>query len=97
MNCHHDNGVHPFPIQTETMARCPEHGITLLWHGDPVTDTQLAAAAAAETRLNDLLNLAEELRGDTHSPPCRAAAQPHLSDGHTRCRRTDCACPCHTR
>ncbi|MFI8438643.1 hypothetical protein ACIGJO_33910 [Streptomyces sp. NPDC079020] len=96
MNCHHRNGVHPFPVETATTARCPEHGITLLWHGDPITDTELSEAAAAETRLDDLLSMAEELRGDTHSAHCRAAALPHLADGHTHCRRADCACSCHT-
>ncbi|MFI8810544.1 MULTISPECIES: hypothetical protein [unclassified Streptomyces] len=96
MKCHHSGGVHDFPVETEDMACCPEHGITLLWHGQPITNTELAQAAAAGAQLDDVLALAEQLRGDTHSTPCRAAQQPHLTDGHDHCRRPDCACPCHT-
>lgn len=25
------SGRHPFPIEDDTGAHCPEHGITLLW------------------------------------------------------------------
>ncbi|MFC9857819.1 MULTISPECIES: hypothetical protein [unclassified Streptomyces] len=97
MKCHHSGGVHDFAIETDSMARCPEHGITLLWHGEPITNTELAEAAAAEARLDDMLALAEQLRGDTHSTPCRAARQPHLADAHDHCRLRDCACVCHIR
>ncbi|MEV5680944.1 hypothetical protein [Streptomyces sp. NPDC052179] len=96
MKCHHENGAHDFPVETDDMAWCPEHGVTLLWHGDPVTNTELAEAAASGARLDDVLNLAEQLRGDTHSAHCRAAQQPHLADGHDHCRRSGCACFCHT-
>ncbi|MEV6081092.1 hypothetical protein AB0L80_39280 [Streptomyces sp. NPDC052069] len=96
MKCHHSGGAHDFPVETDDMARCPEHGVTLLWHGDPITNTELAEAAASGARLDDVLDLAEQLRGDTHSAHCRAAQQPHLTDGHDHCRRPDCACFCHT-
>ncbi|MFE3141725.1 hypothetical protein [Streptomyces scopuliridis] len=36
------SGVHDFPEEDETSAYCPEHGITLLWHGEPITDDDLA-------------------------------------------------------
>ncbi|MEV5688992.1 hypothetical protein AB0L68_38450 [Streptomyces sp. NPDC052164] len=94
MKCHHSGGVHDFANETESMARCPEHGITLLWHGQPITDAELTEATASGARLDDALALAEQLRGDTHSTPCRAAQQPHLADGHDHCQRPDCACPC---
>ncbi|MFI8433209.1 hypothetical protein ACIGJO_05595 [Streptomyces sp. NPDC079020] len=97
MKCHHADGVHDFAVETDTMARCDEHGITLLWHGDPITAAELAAAAAALSRLDDALDVAERLRADDHSTSCRAAQQPHLADGHAYCRRTDSACACHPR
>ncbi|MCX4681897.1 hypothetical protein OG413_42620 [Streptomyces sp. NBC_01433] len=97
MKCHHSGGVHDFAIETDGMTRCPEHGVTLLWHGNPITDAELKTAAAVESRMDEALALVEAARTDTRSAPCRAAAdQPHLSDGHTACRRPGCACSCHT-
>ncbi|MCX4675513.1 hypothetical protein OG413_09310 [Streptomyces sp. NBC_01433] len=97
MKCHHSGGVHDFAIETDGMTRCPEHGVTLLWHGEPITDAELAGTAAAWTRLDEELAAAEAARSDTYSAVCRAAAeQSHLADGHTACRRPGCACPCHS-
>lgn len=33
--CYADGGVHEFPLEDDTGAHCPEHGITLLWHDRP--------------------------------------------------------------
>ncbi|WP_228182006.1 hypothetical protein [Streptomyces anulatus] len=33
--CYADGGAHEFPVEDDTGAHCPEHGITLLWHGTP--------------------------------------------------------------
>ncbi|MCX4677050.1 hypothetical protein OG413_17365 [Streptomyces sp. NBC_01433] len=97
MKCHHADGSHEFPVETEDMAWCPEHEVTLLWHGEPITDAELKTAAAVESRMDEALALAEEARADTQSAHCRAAAgQPHLPDGHVACWRPGCACPCHT-
>ncbi|MET9517051.1 hypothetical protein [Streptomyces sp. NPDC002994] len=30
-------GDHQFPDEDDTGARCDEHGVTLLWHGPPIT------------------------------------------------------------
>ncbi|MCI3226333.1 hypothetical protein [Streptomyces sp. NP-1717] len=35
-------GDHAFPIEDDAGAYCPEHGITLLFHGDPITPDDLA-------------------------------------------------------
>ncbi|MFD7313985.1 hypothetical protein [Streptomyces sp. NPDC056730] len=34
--------THDFPEEDETSAYCHEHGITLLWHGEPITNDDLA-------------------------------------------------------
>ncbi|GAA3489684.1 hypothetical protein [Streptomyces cremeus] len=39
---------HPFPYEDETTARCPEHGVTLLWHGEPITADDLAPEASPD-------------------------------------------------
>ncbi len=30
-------GEHEFPVEDTTGAYCEEHGVTLLWHGPPIT------------------------------------------------------------
>lgn len=32
-------GGHDFPEEKPLYAWCAEHGITLLWHGDPIKDS----------------------------------------------------------
>jgi len=32
VRCFADGDVHDFPVEDETGAHCPEHGVTLLWH-----------------------------------------------------------------
>ncbi|MFJ7997283.1 hypothetical protein ACIQ7D_09050 [Streptomyces sp. NPDC096310] len=34
-------GGHDFPYEDDEAAACAEHGITLLWHGPPVTAEDL--------------------------------------------------------
>jgi hypothetical protein len=34
-------GDHEFPDEDDTGARCEEHGVTLLWHGPPITPEDL--------------------------------------------------------
>ncbi|WP_250301991.1 hypothetical protein [Streptomyces sp. A 4/2] len=36
-------GDHAFPYEDNTGAYCEEHGITLLWHGEPITPDDLDA------------------------------------------------------
>ncbi|MFI6701788.1 hypothetical protein ACIBJC_22955 [Streptomyces sp. NPDC050509] len=38
-------GGHDFPHEDDQAARCDEHGITLLWHGPPITDADLTTGA----------------------------------------------------
>ncbi|MFC9653227.1 MULTISPECIES: hypothetical protein [unclassified Streptomyces] len=42
-------GGHDFPYEDETGAYCHEHGVTLLWHGDPVTRDDLSPCPAPST------------------------------------------------
>ncbi|WP_157874275.1 hypothetical protein [Streptomyces sp. AcH 505] len=42
--CATRDGIHTFPYETEVEAFCPEHGVTLLWHGPPITPPDLAGA-----------------------------------------------------
>lgn len=30
--CVSGGASHPFPVEDETGAHCPEHGVTLVWH-----------------------------------------------------------------
>ncbi len=41
--CYADGGAHEYPVEDQTGAHCPEHGVTLLWHTDPPTDSRPAA------------------------------------------------------
>ncbi|MEK8144145.1 hypothetical protein NKH18_26650 [Streptomyces sp. M10(2022)] len=34
-------GLHDFPIEDESGAYCDEHGVTLLWHSDPISEQDL--------------------------------------------------------
>ncbi|PVC81759.1 hypothetical protein DBP12_36545 [Streptomyces sp. CS014] len=33
--CYANGAAHPFPVEDNTGAHCPEHGVTLLWHVEP--------------------------------------------------------------
>ncbi|MEV6473861.1 hypothetical protein [Streptomyces sp. NPDC051657] len=41
--CYGGGDAHPFLVEDDTGAHCPEHGITLLWHGDHVATEQTAS------------------------------------------------------
>ncbi|MFD8965015.1 hypothetical protein ACFV0C_08435 [Streptomyces sp. NPDC059568] len=34
-------GNHDFPVEDEHGARCDIHGVTLVWHGPPITEDNL--------------------------------------------------------
>ncbi|MFE9292338.1 hypothetical protein [Streptomyces niveus] len=36
------SGAHEFPEEDDEGAYCPEHGVTLLYRGDPITPEDLA-------------------------------------------------------
>lgn len=35
-------GQHDFPIEDDSGAYCEEHGVTLIWHGDPIAKDGLS-------------------------------------------------------
>ncbi|WP_217232339.1 hypothetical protein [Streptomyces anulatus] len=41
--CYADGGAHEHPIEDDTGSHCSEHGITLLWHTAPPTDSHPVA------------------------------------------------------
>lgn len=41
-HCYADGIRHDFPVEDSTGAHCPEHGVTLLWHGPPIADADLS-------------------------------------------------------
>ncbi|MEU8892987.1 hypothetical protein [Streptomyces sp. NPDC048442] len=40
-------GGRSHPYEDDSGAYCEEHGVTLLWNGDPITDDDLATPPAA--------------------------------------------------
>ncbi|RDG37290.1 hypothetical protein [Streptomyces corynorhini] len=42
-------GGHDFPEENASLARCDEHGITLLWRGEPAEDSDFPSAPAPLT------------------------------------------------
>ncbi|RPK94386.1 hypothetical protein [Streptomyces sp. ADI98-10] len=86
MRCYAEGDAHDFPVEDETGAYCPDHGVTLLWRGDPITVVDLTEGAGAD------------LGGPAAGPygvVCRSASVSGLPATHALCRRPDCACPCH--
>lgn len=58
------SGVHDFPEEDDAGAYCPEHGITLLYHGDPITPEDLGRT--------------HPRRPERHAlPPAGGGAHPH--------------------
>lgn len=41
MKCVKGDREHDFPIENSLGARCPEHGVTLLFRGDPIVAEEL--------------------------------------------------------
>jgi hypothetical protein len=44
--CIHGGRSHEFPIEGETGAYCKEHGVTLLYYGEPITCEDLTPSTA---------------------------------------------------
>ncbi|MEU5327882.1 hypothetical protein AB0G65_16635 [Streptomyces parvus] len=82
-------GAHDPPGEDETGACCPEHGVTLLWRGDPITPADAAGGSAVV-----LDALAAGADGPC-SVVCRSGLVTDLADVHALCRLPGCACPCH--
>nr|WP_257895207.1 hypothetical protein [Streptomyces anulatus] len=89
MRCFAEGEVHDLPIEGESGAYCPEHEVTLLWRGDPIT-----AADATEGPGADLDGLSAGADGP-YGVVCRSASVSGLPAVHAMCQRPDCACPCH--
>ncbi|MDX3591708.1 hypothetical protein PV749_11295 [Streptomyces sp. ID03-2B] len=89
MRCFAEGGVHESPVEDETGAYCPEHGVTLLWRGDPITAADVSGGSVA-----DLDALSEGAEGPC-SVVCRSALVTDLADVHALCRLPECACACH--
>ncbi|WP_432006839.1 hypothetical protein [Streptomyces parvus] len=84
-----EEGAHESPVEDETGAYCPGHGMTLLWRGDPV-----AAAEGAGGPVVALDALSAGADGPC-SVVCRSGLVTDLADVHALCRLPGCACPCH--
>ncbi|MFJ9887199.1 hypothetical protein ACIQRW_15195 [Streptomyces sp. NPDC091287] len=72
--CYADGGAHPFPVEDDTGAHCPEHGITLLWHDTPGGPAAPELPPRSPTPWQD---------SDRAGPP------PIQQDGGTTMRTTD--------
>ncbi|MER7555262.1 hypothetical protein ABTX86_35565, partial [Streptomyces anulatus] len=48
MRCFAEGEAHDFPIVDGTGAYCPEHEVTLLWRGDPITSADVPQGALAD-------------------------------------------------
>lgn len=89
MRCYVNSDKHEFPVEDQVGACCPDHGVTLLWRGDPIT--------SAETVRGSTFPL-DALSAGTDGPcsvVCRSAQVTDLADVHGLCGLPGCACPCH--
>ncbi|UZI29999.1 hypothetical protein [Streptomyces sp. VB1] len=89
MRCYAEGDAHEVPVEDDTGAYCPEHEVTLLWRGDPITSADVAEGAVV-----DLGGLGAGAAGP-YGVACRSASVTGLADVHALCLRPDCACPCH--
>ncbi|MFE8972217.1 hypothetical protein ACFYM7_02070 [Streptomyces cyaneofuscatus] len=89
MRCYAEGDAHDFPIEDDTGAYCPEHGVTLLRRGEPITGADLAEEA--DTSRDELTAGAD----GPYSVVCRGASVSDLAAAHAVCRQADCGCPCH--
>ncbi|MZF53573.1 hypothetical protein GTX53_06830 [Streptomyces sp. SID5594] len=89
MRCYAEGDAHDFPIQDDTGAYCPEHGVTLLWRGEPITGADLVQEA--DISWGELMPGAD----GRYSVVCRGASVSDLAAAHAVCRQADCGCPCH--
>lgn len=87
MRCYAVADAHDFPVEDDTGAHCPEHGVTLLLRHDVPTSSADGPGAY--------------LGGPTagadgpYSIICRSALVSDLADVHAVCRQSGCACSCH--
>lgn len=89
MRCYAEGGAHEFPVEDDTGAYCPEHGVTLLWRGEPIAAAGLAEEADAH------LDEPAGGAGGPYSVVCRGASVSDLAAAHMLCRQAGCVCPCH--
>nr|WP_237502661.1 hypothetical protein [Streptomyces sp. SID8374] len=90
VRCSAEGGAHDFPIEDDTGAYCPEHGVTLLWRGEPIA----GGAGLAGEADTPWCGLAAGADGP-YSVVCRGASVSDLAAAHAVCRQPDCGCPCH--
>nr|WP_239144711.1 hypothetical protein [Streptomyces sp. SID14515] len=89
MRCFAEGVAHEVPSEDGMGAYCSEHGVTLLWRGDPIS---AADAAGGSVVALDALSVGAE---GPCSVVCRSALVTDLADVHAMCRLPECACPCH--
>ncbi|WP_329156893.1 hypothetical protein OHA63_17230 [Streptomyces anulatus] len=89
MRCFTEGDAHDIPIENGTVAYCPEHEVTLLWRGDPITSADVPQGSVA-----DLDGLSAGVDGP-YGVVCRSALVTGLAAVHALCLRPDCVCPCH--
>ncbi|MEU3702251.1 hypothetical protein AB0E82_08180 [Streptomyces anulatus] len=89
MRCFAEGDAHDIPIEGESGAYCPEHEVTLLWRGDPITAADATGGAGA-----GLDGLSAGADGP-YGVVCRSALVTGLADVHALCLRPDCVCSCH--
>ncbi|MFH9264464.1 hypothetical protein ACH4KN_09415 [Streptomyces sp. NPDC017546] len=89
MRCYAGREAHELLFEGESGAHCPEHEVTLLWRGDPITAADATGGADA-----DLDGLSAGADGP-YGVVCRSALVTGPADVHALCLRPDCACPCH--
>ncbi|WP_247708888.1 hypothetical protein [Streptomyces sp. C3-3] len=89
MRCYAGEEAHELPIEGESGAYCPEHEVTLLWRGDPITAADATGGAGAG--LDGLSAVADGPYGVV----CRSALVTGLAGVHALCLRPDCVCLCH--
>ncbi|MGW4628664.1 hypothetical protein [Streptomyces rubiginosohelvolus] len=78
-----------FPAKDEVGVCCPEHGVTLLWRGDPITAADVTGGPVV------VLDALAPGADSPFSVACRSALVTDLADVHGLCQLSGCACPCH--
>ncbi|ALC28268.1 hypothetical protein ABE83_14985 [Streptomyces sp. CFMR 7] len=86
MRCYAEGDIHDFPVEDDTGAHCPEHGVTLLRH-----DALATSADGASVLVGGLTDGAD----GPYSVICRSALVSGLADVHAVCQQSGCACSCH--
>lgn len=89
MRCFAEGDAHDFPVEDESGAYCPEHEVTLLWRGDPITAADATGGAGFG------LDGASAGTDGPYGVVCRSALVTDLAAVHALCLRPDCACLCH--